>query len=104
MTNRISEHRMSAYFAAAWGGTSESDSNADEWQSMARESQPGCDRVSAAGVTVVAVDGGTFQSLLISNRNLERWDSPDQNTFGLFDPQHRIRYVIGQSELFELQR
>jgi hypothetical protein len=95
---------MSAYFAAAWGGTSESDSNADEWQSLAWEAQAGCDRVSEAGVTVVAVDGGTFQSLLISNRNLERWDSPDQNTFGLFDPQQRIRYVIGQSELFELQR
>lgn len=104
MTNRISEHRMSAYFAAAWDGVPGSDPPADGWQSFAWESAESCDRLSEAGVTVVAVDGGTYQSLLISNRNLERWDSPDQNTFGLFDPQHRIRYVIGQSELFELRQ
>lgn len=98
MTNRISEHRMSAYFASTWLETAEADSS--DWPAES----PLSDRLTQSEVTVVSVDGDTFQSLLISNRNLERWDSPNHNTFGLFDPHHRIRYVIGQSELFELQK
>ncbi len=98
MTNRISEHRMSMYFASSWVETA--DAGASDWSTEAQMT----DRLTESEVTVVSVDGDTFQSLLISNRNLERWDSPNQNTFGLFDPHHRIRYVIGQSELFELQK
>ena len=98
MTNRISEHRRSMYFASSWVETADADSS--DWPIEAQTT----DRLTESEVTVVSVDGDTFQSLLISNRNLERWDSPNQNTFGLFDPHHRIRYVIGQSELFELQK
>jgi hypothetical protein len=86
------------YFASSWVETADADSS--DWPIEAQTT----DRLTESEVTVVSVDGDTFQSLLISNRNLERWDSPNQNTFGLFDPHHRIRYVIGQSELFELQK
>lgn len=103
MTNRISEHRISEYFASSWGD-SVGLAGAD-WQATESSADDLTTVHSVSGaVTVVLVDGATFESLLISNRNLERWDSPNQNTFGLFDPHHRIRYVIGQAELFELKK
>ena len=93
---------MSEYFATAWGDTA--DVATSDWAATKTMTSALACEADHGAVTVVTVDGATFQSVLISNRSLERWDSPNHNTFGLFDPHHRIRYVIGQSELFELQK
>jgi len=48
------------------------------------------------------VDGATFEQLLISNRRLERCDSPNNNQLGLYDPETRICYWVDQADLFQL--
>jgi len=46
------------------------------------------------------VDREEYVQLAISNKNLVRWDDPENDTRGLFDPATGIRYAIAESLLF----
>ena len=48
----------------------------------------------------VRVDATDFETMLVSNRQLQRCDSPDLNLLGLYDPELKVRFVIDEHELF----
>ncbi|MBL8889126.1 MAG: hypothetical protein JNL67_04055 [Planctomycetaceae bacterium] len=59
-----------------------------------------CDLSSIVQPEIVRVDAPTFSDLLISKHHLQRWNSPESNQLGLFDPGQRVCYVIDETELY----
>lgn len=48
----------------------------------------------------ILVDVAKFESMLVSNQNLERSDFRSDNTRGVYDPESRTRYFVHENELF----
>lgn len=58
------------------------------------------DFVDTVQPEIVRVDAPTFSKLLISKHHLRRWNSPESNQLGLFDPGQGVCYVIDEAELY----